>query len=102
MFDDRQPLDIYDTHAVRLVQHGYHPIPIAPFGSETKKCPVKWAPDVMRFFGFPNWNTSDPLMTTQPGANIGALMGKGVIALDYDNDDAALIISDALPPSPVN
>jgi hypothetical protein len=102
MFDDRQPLDVYDANAPKLLQHGYHPIPIARYGSETKKRPVKWAPDVMRFFGFPNWNKSEPLMTTQPGANIGALMGKGVIALDFDDDDAALIISEAFPPSQVN
>jgi hypothetical protein len=29
-------------------------------------------------------------------------MGKGVVAFDYDHDDAALIISEAFPPSQVN
>ena len=41
-------------------------------------------------------------MDPQPGANIGAIMGGGVVALDYDHDDAALIISEVFPPSPVN
>jgi hypothetical protein len=29
-------------------------------------------------------------------------MGNGVVALDYDHDEAVIIISDAFPPSPVN
>jgi AAA domain/Bifunctional DNA primase/polymerase, N-terminal len=41
-------------------------------------------------------------MDPQPGANIGALMGGAVVGLDYDHDDAALIISELFPPSKVN
>jgi len=102
MADVRQPLDIYDKNAAKLLQHGYHPIPIAPLGFEAKKCPVRLNPNSMTFFKLSDWGTIPPIMDPQPGANIGALMGKGVVALDFDHDDAAVIIADALPPTPVN
>ena len=102
MADQRQPLDIYDRHAVRLMQHGYHPIPIAPLGFEAKKCPVQFNPKSMTFFKLSDWGTIPPITDPQPGANIGAVMGKGIVAFDYDHDDAAVFISDALPASPVN
>jgi hypothetical protein len=84
------------------MQMGYHPVPVAPLGFETDKCPVRWDPRSKQFFKFKNWNTLRPVTDPQPGANIGALMGGGVVALDYDHDDAALIISEVFPPSPVN
>jgi hypothetical protein len=103
MLDDRQPLDIYDTHAVKLLQHGYRPIPIAPFGFRRPKCPVQLNPNSMTFIELADWNAlSRPIMDPQPGANIGALMGQGIVAFDYDHDDAALIISDVFPSTPVN
>jgi AAA domain/Bifunctional DNA primase/polymerase, N-terminal len=97
-----QPTDIYDRHAVKLMQMGYHPVPVAPLGFETDKCPVRWDPHTKQFFKFKNWNTLPPVTDPQPGANIGALMGGAVVALDYDHDDAALIICEAFPDSPVN
>jgi hypothetical protein len=84
------------------MQMGYHPVPIAPLGFETDKCPVRWDPHTEQFFKFKNWNTLPPVTDPQPGANIGALMGGAVVALDYDHDDAALIICEAFPDSPVN
>jgi hypothetical protein len=97
-----QPPDIYDRHAVKLMQMGYHPVPVAPLGFETDKCPVRWDPHTKQFFKFKNWNTLPPVMDPQPGANIGALMGGAIVGLDYDHDDAALIISEVFPDSPVN
>jgi hypothetical protein len=102
MADVRQPIDIYDRNAVRLMQHGYHPVPIAPLGFEAKKCPVRINPNSMTYFKLSNWSTIPPVTDPQPGANIGVVMGKGVVALDYDHDDAAVIIADALPPTLVN
>jgi hypothetical protein len=102
MADTRQPLDIYDRHSVKLLQHGYHPVPIAPLGFESKKCPVQFNPNELKFYRLSDWGTVRPITDSQPGANIGAVMGKGIVALDYDHDDAAVIIADALPPSPVN
>jgi hypothetical protein len=97
-----QPSDIYDRNAPRLLQHGYHPVPVAPLGFETDKCPVRWDPHTQQFFKFKNWNTLPPVVDPQPGANIGALMGGAVVCLDFDHDDAALVISEVLPESPVN
>jgi bifunctional DNA primase/polymerase-like protein/AAA domain-containing protein len=102
--DARQPLDIYDKHAVKLMQMGYHPLPIAPlwFPKEKQKRPVRYDPHTGQLFGLNDWPTLPPITDPQPGANIGALMGKSIVALDYDHDDAAVIISDRFPPSPVN
>jgi len=97
-----QPSDIYDKHAVKLMQMGYHPVPVAPLGFETDKCPVRLDPHTKQFFKFKSWNTLPPVMDPQPGANIGALMGGTVVALDYDHDDAALAICEVFPDSPVN
>src|SRR5262249_1544969 len=36
------------------------------------------------------------------GANIGVRTGGGLVAFDYDDEDAALAISEAFDPSPVN
>jgi hypothetical protein len=98
----RQPLDIYDRNAPRLLAQGYHPIPVAPLGFETKKCPARWDPHTRQFFKFKGWPTTAPVMDRQPGANIGVRLGKGLVALDYDHDEAALIISAAFPDTPVN
>jgi hypothetical protein len=84
------------------MQMGYHPVPVAPLGFETDKCPVRWDPHTKQFFKFKSWNTLPPVMDPQPGANIGALMGGAVVALDYDHDDAALAICEVFPDSPVN
>jgi hypothetical protein len=44
----------------------------------------------------------EPFTTPQPGAGIGVRLGRGIIGLDYDNEDAALRVSEALGGSPVN
>jgi hypothetical protein len=100
--DERQPLEIYDRYSRLMLQHGYHPVPVAPLGYEPKKAPVRYNRANKKFFGFSKWNLTPPVTDSQPGANIGAVMGKGIVAFDYDHDDAALVISDAFPPSPVN
>ena len=41
-------------------------------------------------------------MTPQPGAGIGVRTGNGLVAFDYDDDEAALSISPHFPESPVN
>jgi hypothetical protein len=102
LLDSRQPLDIYDRHHAQLLQHGYHPVPVAPLGFETKKCPVRYDRHTKRFFKFAGWSTLPPITDPQPGANIGARLGGGVVAFDYDHDDAALTISEVFPASPVN
>jgi hypothetical protein len=101
-----QPQDIYDTHAVRLMQMGYHPVPVAPLeyciaDPRNKKRPMQFDPHTGRFFGFTGWNTSPPVTTPQPGANIGTALGNKIVGLDYDHDDAALIISEMFPSTPV-
>jgi hypothetical protein len=40
-----------------------------------------------------------PLTSPQPGAGIGLRCGNGLVALDYDDDEAALKISEVLPSS---
>jgi len=68
----RQPQDIYDKHAVKLMEMGYHPVPVAPLGYADKR-PMRYDPHTGQFFGFTGWTTSPPVIDPQPGANIGAL-----------------------------
>jgi len=83
----RQPLDIYDRNAPRLLAQGYHPIPVAPLGFETKKCPARWDPHTRQFFKFKGWPTTVPVMDPQPGAHrLGAFMRND----DTVEDDSAL------------
>jgi hypothetical protein len=77
------------------MQMGYHPVPLLG------KNPMCFDSQTGQFCGFDGWNTSPPVTGSQPGANIGAVMGKNVVGLDYDHDDAALIISEVFPSSPV-
>ena len=51
---------------------------------------------------FKNWSSiPTPIMSPQPGAGVGIRLGDGIVAFDYDDDDAALTISEAFDPSPV-
>jgi hypothetical protein len=89
----------YDTFAPLLIERGYFPLPIAP-GS---KAPHRYVPSVGGFALFTTWSERpDPLTTPQPGAGVGVRLGAGIIGLDYDNEDAALRVSEALGGSHVN
>jgi hypothetical protein len=90
---------VYNKFAPQLVEHGYFPLPIAP-GS---KAPHRYVPSKNRFELFAGWNERpDPITTPQPGAGVGVRMGRGIVALDYDNEEAALRVSEVMGGSPVN
>jgi Bifunctional DNA primase/polymerase, N-terminal len=90
---------VYNTFAPQLVERGYFPLPIAP-GS---KAPHRYVPSENRFELFSGWSERpEPLTTPQPNAGIGVRMGKGIVALDYDNEEAALRVSEVMGGSPVN
>jgi Bifunctional DNA primase/polymerase, N-terminal len=84
---------VYNKFAPQLIGHGYFPLPIAP-GS---KAPHRYVPSKKEFELFVGWNERpDPIITPQPGAGVGVRLGKGVVALDYDNEEAALRVSEAM------
>ena len=89
---------MYDENAPRLIAMGFHPIPTA------RKVPVRFAKELGKLIPFTGWNAiPTPIKTPQPGANIGVRCGdRGLVAIDYDDEGAALAISDVLEPSPVN
>ena len=82
---------MYDEHAPRLIENKYHPLPILPTG----KSPARYIQDRKEFVAFSAWNRiPTPIKTPQPGAGVGIRCGDGgVVALDYDHEDAALVIS---------
>jgi hypothetical protein len=89
----------YDDYAAKLVANGYFPIPIEPM----TKLPGRWAPMMNKFVGIPNWQIhTAPIASPQPGAGIGVRLGNGLVCVDFDDDEHALILSDIFPPSPVN
>ena len=89
---------MYDENAPRLIAMGFHPIPTA------RKVPVRFAKELGKLIPFTGWNAfPTPIKTPQPGANIGVRCGdRGLVAIDYDDEGAALAISDVLERSPVN
>jgi len=90
---------VYNKFAPQLMEHGYFPLPIAP-GS---KAPHRYVPSKNRFELFAGWSERpEPITTPQPGAGVGVRLGKGVVALDYDNEEAALRVSEIMGGSPVN
>jgi nucleotide-binding universal stress UspA family protein len=90
---------IYDVNAPRLNARGYFPIIIGP-GS---KAPHRYIPSRGCFELQMGWSKrAEPIMTPQPGAGIGVRTGNGLVAFDYDDDEAALSISPHFPESPVN
>jgi hypothetical protein len=96
---------VYDENAPKLAGMGYFPIPVAPANVTyvAKKSPVVFDPYDNRYINLADWNTmATPVTSPQPGANIGVRCGNGIVALDYDDNDAALIISEAFPNTPVN
>lgn len=96
-------MPIYDENAPLLVERGYFPLPIAPIGFQPAKVPVRNIPSLGGYHLLAGWNTrSRPIDTPQPGANIGVRCGNGLVAFDFDDEDAALAISEAFDASPVN
>ena len=94
---------VYDENAPRLVAQGYYPLPTAPVDFKPAKAPVQWIPSFNKFQLLQGWNTrSAPIVAPQPGANIGVRCGSGLVAFDFDCEEAALAISEAFEPSPVN
>jgi AAA domain/Bifunctional DNA primase/polymerase, N-terminal len=86
--------DVYDALAPVLVSRGYFPLPIGP----GTKAPHRYVPSMGGYQLFATWSERpEPLTTPQPGAGIGVRTGKGVIALDYDDEEAALRVSEVLP-----
>jgi hypothetical protein len=98
---------MYNDNAQKLIDNGYHPIPIAPPNADPevlpKKCPVRFVPELGKHVKFKDWsNRSEPIMTPQADAGIGVRCGdNGLVAFDYDAEDAALVISEAFA-CPVN
>ena len=96
-------MDIYDKNAPSLVEQGYHPVVTSPPDFRPAKAPVRWVPGLNKFLLLPGWSTRPtPILTPQPGANIGVRCGGGLVAFDYDDETAALAISEVFPTSPVN
>jgi hypothetical protein len=89
---------MYDENAPKLIANGYHPHPIAPVGFDPPKVLVRYEPSLNRLVMYKGWASAEtPLTSPQPGAGIGFRCGRGLVALDYDDDKAALEISDKIP-----
>jgi hypothetical protein len=96
-------VNIYDDNVRKLIEQGYYALPISPAGFKPSKSPVRWIPSFNEFRLLQGWNTRPtPILEPQPGAGIGVRCGGGLVALDYDDEEAALAISEAFDPSPVN
>src|SRR5215471_7639778 len=92
-------IDIYDGYGPLLRDQGYYSLPIGP---GTKR-PHQFVPSTKQFVGLTGWQERPfPLTTPQPGAGIGVRCGNGLVAIDYDDEDAALRASEALGDSVVN
>jgi hypothetical protein len=92
----------YDTHAPQLLARGFFPLSIGP---GTKK-PQHFVPSLNSFHDTQGWThpARRPETSPQPGAGVGVRLGKQadstyVVALDWDNEEAAIIAMDVLPPS---
>ena len=83
----------YDLHAPQLLARGFFPLSIGP---GTKK-PQHFVPSLNEYHDTAGWTrpARRPQTSPQPGAGIGVRLGKQtdntyVIALDWDNEDAAI------------
>jgi hypothetical protein len=92
----------YDLHAPQLLARGFFPLSIGP---GTKK-PQHFVPSLNEFHDTAGWThpARRPETSPQPGAGIGVRLGKQtdgtyVIALDWDNEDAAIAAMDEFPPT---
>jgi hypothetical protein len=91
--------DIYDGFAPLLKERGFFPLPIGP----GTKAPHRFMPSKKEFVLFVGWQERPARLTTpQPNAGIGVRLGAGIVGLDYDNEDAALRVSEAIGGSLVN
>jgi hypothetical protein len=95
-------LSTYDLHAPQLLARGFFPLPIGP---GTKK-PQHFVPSLSEFHDTTGWTHPQrrPETSPQPGAGIGVRLGQQadgtcVVALDWDNDDAAIAAMDVFPPT---
>src|SRR5262249_2851261 len=95
-------VNTYDTHAPKLIERGLYPLAIAP----GTKQPGHWVPSLGRFELTQGWTHPRRPATTsaQPGAGIGLRCGlqpdgTHVIAIDWDNDAAAIAAMDKFPAS---
>jgi hypothetical protein len=93
-------LSVYDEHAPKLKELGYHPLPIGP---GTKK-PQHFVPGLNEFQDTPNWtHPARPVETSpQPGAGVGVRLGKQadgtyLVGIDWDFPDAARSAREAFP-----
>jgi AAA domain/Bifunctional DNA primase/polymerase, N-terminal len=90
---------VYNEFAPKLAAQGYYPVPIGP----GTKAPHRYVPSKKQFKLWAGWHEYPrPIETPQPGAGIGVRTGDGVVAFDYDDEDAALIIAEVFPSSSVN
>jgi hypothetical protein len=90
---------IYDTNAPALCALGYYVHPIGP-GTKEPQC---YVPSKGEYEGIRGWtHAKRPVETSpQPGAGIGLRTGKQpngewVVALDWDNEDAAIASMDVI------
>jgi AAA domain/Bifunctional DNA primase/polymerase, N-terminal len=90
---------IYNEYAPLMIRGGHFPIIIAPL----TKVPSRFSPSEGIYKPQTGWqNRPEPILTEQPGAGIGVRCGGGLVAIDYDDDEAALRVSEVMPPSHVN
>jgi hypothetical protein len=92
----------YDTHAPQLLARGFFPLSIGP---GTKK-PQHFVPSLNEFHDTQGWThpARRPETSPQPGAGVGVRLGKQsdgtyVVALDWDNDAAAVDAMDVFTPT---
>jgi hypothetical protein len=97
---------IYDEYAPLVEAMGYHPLAI------DGKVPSRYVPNLGKLIPHTDWHRIEQRLTLpQPGAGIGVrcgtpeqrYVGKPFLAsLDFDDDDAALAVSEKMPTSPLN
>ena len=94
--------NVYDTYAPKLLERGFYPLPIGP----NSKKPQHFVPSLNEFRDTQGWThpARRPDTSPQPGAGIGVRLGKQadgsyLVAIDWDNDEAAIAAMDIFPPT---
>jgi hypothetical protein len=92
----------YDIHAPQLLARGFFPLSIGP---GTKK-PQHFVPSLNQYRDTTGWThpARPPETSPQPGAGIGVRLGEQadgtyVVALDWDDAEAAIIAIKVWPPT---